>query len=251
VHHLDRNAGRHHLHGGAEGVSRRTWRIEDHTEDSVMLTLCEPDGWMGYPGACRFTATYSMTGAGALHLRIEAEADRPTIVNLAPHSYFNLDGSETIGAHELRIDASAYLPADDDGIPTGEVRSVADTPLDFRALRRIDRGRGEDDPPFDHNFCLSNKRMAMREVACLSSRLSSVAMSLATTEPGLQFYDGSKLDVPVAGLEGRRYGPRAGLCLEPQIWPDAVNHKGFPSPVLRPGERYLHETRCRFTLADR
>lgn len=250
VHRLDRNAGRHHLHGGIDGVGRRTWRIEDHTEDSVTLMLSEPDGWMGYPGACRFIATYSMDGRGTLHLRIEAEADRPTIVNLAPHSYFNLDGGETIGAHELRIDADAYLPKGDDDIPTGEVRPVADTPFDFRVSRPIDGGEGEA-LPFDHNFCLSNTWLPIRKVARLSSKLSGVAMTLATTEPGLQFYDGSKLDVPLAGLEGRRYGPRAGLCLEPQTWPDAINHSHFPSPVLRPGERYLHETRYRFVLADR
>jgi aldose 1-epimerase len=249
VHQLDRNAGVHHLHGGTLGISKRTWRIEGHTDERVRLTLSEPDGWMGYPGACRFTVTYSMAGAATLHLRIEAEADRPTLVNLAPHGYFNLDGSETIGAHELRIDAAAYLPTDGDGIPTGEVRAVAGTAFDFRVSRSVDRGTREDASPFDHNYCLSAARVLIREVAYLRSPLSGVAMTMATTEPGLQFYDGSKLDVPVAGLEGRRYGRRAGLCLEPQIWPDAINHPDFPSPVVRPGERYLHETSYRFALA--
>lgn len=249
AHQLDRNARAHHLHGGTLGVSKRTWQIEDHTADSVTMTFSEPDGWMGYPGACRFAATYSMTGAGTLHLRIEAEADRPTPVNLAPHGYFNLDGGETIGGHELSIDAAAYLPTDGDGMPTGEVRSVAGTEFDFRERRAVDRGRGRDVRPFDHNYCLWITRVPIREVAHLRSPVSGVAMTLATTEPGLQFYDGSKLDVAIAGLEGRRYGRRAGLCLEPQTWPDAINHPGFPSPVLRPGERYLQETSYRFTIA--
>lgn len=246
---LDRNAGVHHLHGGVLGTGRRTWRIEDAAGDSVRMTLSEPDGWMGYPGACRFAATYAMTGAGTLHLRIEAEADRPTPVNLAPHGYFNLDGSAAIGGHELRIDAAAYLPTDADGIPTGEVRPVAGTAFDFRQPRPVDRGKQEDAAPFDHNYCLSAASMPIREVAHVRSPLSGVAMTVATTEPGLQFYDGSKLAVPVAGLEGRSYGRRAGLCLEPQAWPDAVNHAGFPSPVLRPGERYLQETSWRFGVA--
>ena len=249
LHRLDTNAGQHHLHGGTHGVGKRTWRIEDHTKDSVTLTLSEPDGWMGYPGACRLAVNYAMIGAGTLHLRIEAEADRPTILNLAPHSYFNLDGSEAIDAHELMIDAPAYLPTDEDHIPTGEVRPVADTAFDFRESRAIDRDRSGDALPFDHNFCLSGARLPIREVAYLSSPLSGVAMALATTEPGLQFYDGSKLDVPVAGLKGRHYGRCAGLCLEPQMWPDGINHAGFPSPVVRPGERYLQETSYRFTIA--
>lgn len=247
---LDRNLGAHHLHGGTLGISRRTWRIEDHGVDRVRLTLDEPDGWMGYPGACRFAATYSMTGAATLHLRMEAEADRPTPVNLAPHGYFNLDGNAAIGGHELRIDAAAYLPREEDGVPTGEVRPVAGTEFDFRAPRAVDREGGRNVTFFDHNYCLSAARVPIREVARLRSAVSGVSMTLATTEPGVQFYDGSMLDVAVAGLEGRRYGPRAGLCLEPQIWPDAINHADFPSPVLRPGERYLHETSYRFATGS-
>ena len=247
AHELDRNVGAHHLHGGTLGVSKRTWRIEDHTDASVKLAISEPDGWMGYPGACRFAAIYSMTGAGTLHLRIEAETDRPTLVNFAPHGYFNLDGGAAIGSHELNIHAAAYLPTDDDGIPTGEIRSVAGTAFDFRERRAVDRGRGRDVRMFDHNYCLWTTKVPIREVAWLRSPMSGISMALATTEPGLQFYDGSRLDVPVAGLEGRRYGRRAGLCLEPQTWPDAINHPEFPSPVLRPGERYVHETSYRFT----
>ncbi len=197
---------------------------------------------MGYPGSCRLSATYSCVGQGTLRLRIEAETDAATLVNLAPHSYFTLDGTDTIGAHTLEIAAQHYLPTGPDSLPTGEVRGVEATPFDFRYARVI----GGTSTPYDHNYCLSPERTAIRPVARLSSPASGLAMTLATTEAGLQFYDGYKLDVPVAGLDGRRYGAHAGLCLEPQVWPDAINHLGFPSPVLRPGERYVQETEYRF-----
>jgi len=251
VHRLDRNAGRHHLHGGTLGISRRTWEIEARTADSVTMTLSEPDGWMGYPGACHFSVSYSMTGAGTLHLRMEAEVDRPSVVNLAPHTYFNLDGTDTIDRHELRIDAAAYLPTDGDGLPTGEIRPVEGTAFDFRTARAVAQGGKRATPSYDHNFCLSDKWGRLREVARLSSPRSGVSMTVATTEPGLQFYDGSRLDVQVPGLEGRRYGRRAGLCLETQGWPDAVNRPDFPSSVVSPGVPYLQETSYRFTLAGK
>lgn len=240
---LDRNDGAHHLHGGKNGVSRRDWKVGAYTPDSATLMLTDPAGTMGYPGTCELTATYSMTGNGTLHLRIEARCDQATIVNLAPHSYFNLDGESDIRSHMLEIAADRYLPTGPDFLPTGEARPVEASAFDFRRPRSP---HDETRPAYDHNFCLSNERTGMREVARFSSPLSGVSMTLSTTEPGLQFYDGHKLDVPVPGLDERRYGSAAGLCLEPQVWPDAINHAGFPSAVLRPGERYLQETQYRF-----
>jgi len=240
---LDRNDKGHHLHGGAPGIGERNWRVEQHDDRRVTLALTDHAGNRGYPGTCNLRATYEIRKPATLSLVLEAGTDAPTLVNLASHSYFNLDGSGTIGAHELRINAAHYLPVDSDCLPTGEVKPVAGTPFDFRSMRPIG------DATYDHNFCLSDARVEKRDVAALSSRLSGIAMTVATTEPGLQFYDGSKLDLAVAGLGGRRYGRSAGLCLEPQIWPDAINHAQFPSPVLRPGNRYLHETDYRFSVS--
>lgn len=241
---LDRNADGHHLHGGRLGVSRRNWTISRLASHSVTMTLADPDGMMGYPGTCRLSATYSCEEQATLRLCIEAETDRVTLVNLAPHSYFNLDGAETICSHTLEISAQHYLVTGPDSLPTGEMRPVDATPFDFRRPRMVDSAATF----FDHNYCLSRQRVARRPVARLSSPFSGIAMTLATTEAGLQFYDGHKLDVPVAGLDGRRYGANAGLCLEPQVWPDAVNQPGFPTPLLRPGERYVQESEYRFAF---
>lgn len=239
---VDRNSQGHHLHGGARGIGERNWRVERHDSRSVTLALTDRDGEMGYPGTCVLRATYEIREPATLSLVLEAETDAPTLVNLAPHSYFNLDGSEAINAHELRINAAHHLSVDSECLPTGESKPVEGTPFDFRKMRPVGDGT------YDHNFCLSDKRVEKRDVAVLSSPLSGIAMTLATTEPGLQFYDGAKLDLAVAGLGGRHYGRSAGLCLEPQIWPDAINHAQFPSPVLRPGERYRHETDYRFSV---
>lgn len=241
---IDRNSHGHHLHGGAHGTGERNWRIERHDHRSATLTLTDPAGEMGYPGTCRLSATYEIRDPATLSLVLEAETDAPTLVNLAPHSYFNLDGSETIDAHELRIDAARYLPVDKDFLPTGEIRPVEGTRFDFRTARPVRQSK----MAYDHNFCLSDKRVAKRDVAWLRSPSSGIEMTLATTEPGLQLYDGAKLGVAVPGLNGRRYGRFAGLCLEPQVWPDAINRTQFPSPILRPGERYRHETEYRFSV---
>jgi len=243
VHQLDRNQdGAHHLHGGAAGIGKRVWRIAALEADRVRFEIDDPDGHMGYSGACRIACTYHLQPDGVLSVLHEAETERPTICNMAHHSYFNLDGGADILDHELAIVADHYLPVDDAQIPTGEVAAVAGTPFDFRTPRPI---RLEiDGRPFlyDHNYCLSDTRVPKRPVAHVHSAESGVAMAVATSEPGLQFYCGFKIDTPVPGLDGRLYGPFAGLCLEAQIWPDAPNHDHFPNAVLRPGERLVQAT---------
>lgn len=245
---LERNdGGRNHLHGGANGFARRLWLLRESGPAHAVLALVSQDGDAGYPGRVEATARYEIPPAGdRLRIVLEAVTDRPTLVNLATHSYFNLDGSPGIGAHLLQIEADAYLPVDGEAIPTGEVRPVAGTPFDFRRLRRIDDHGG--DVAHDHNFCLSAMPTSEpRAVARLVGQESGLAMDVLTTEPGLQFYDGYKLAVPCPGLGGRRYGPRAGLCLEPQRWPDSPNHRHFAGAVLRPGELYRQVTEYRFS----
>ncbi|QGZ36028.1 aldose epimerase family protein [Stappia indica] len=239
--------GRNHLHGGARGFARRLWSLREAGPAHAMLALVSEDGDAGYPGRVEASVRYEIPDAGdRLRIVLEAVTDRPTLVNLATHSYFNLDGSPDIGGHLLQIEADAYLPVDGEAIPTGEVRPVAGTPFDFRRLRRIDAHGG--DVAHDHNFCLSAvPTCEPRLVARVIGQESGLAMDVLTSEPGLQFYDGYKLAVPCPGLDGRSYGPRAGLCLEPQRWPDSPNHRHFAGAVLRPGELYRQVTEYRFS----
>lgn len=246
---LERNErGVNHLHGGSDGIAVRNWMVESHEVDRVVLSILDPAGRAGYPGNCRIRATYALGDGGLLSVRYEAETDQLTLANLCQHSYFNLDGSADILDHELMIDAAHYLPVNQDLIPTGDLQPVAGTVFDFRNGRRIGQARIEGLPvPYDHNFCLSRARTGKRRMAWLKSPQSGITMEVATTEPGVQFYAGGKMNVAVPGLEGRRYGAFAGLCLETQVWPDAVNHPHFPSALLMPGETLVQETDYVFT----
>ena len=238
----------HQLHGGPQGFAKRVWQIEQNDKASVLLKLVSEDGDMGFPGTVETLARYTLTGSGALRLKISATTDKTTPVNLTQHSYFNLDGSDTILDHTLEIAAETYLPVDADLIPTGEIRNVAWTPYDFRAGKKVRRKPGEEDVVYDHNFCLSDAhRDAVAFAAALEDKDGNRRMEVWTTEPGVQFYDAGKLDVAVPGLGGKTYGAHAGLCLEAQRWPDSVNQDNFTSVLLKPSETYSHVTEFRFS----
>jgi len=239
---------RHHLHGGAMGFAGRVWQLEQSDKASVLLKLVSEDGDMGYPGRVEVLLRYTLTGTGALRMKITATTDKATPVNLTQHSYFNLDGSPTILDHTLEIAAESYLPVDDDLIPTGDVRKVEWTPYDFRDGRKLRRKAGEENVIFDHNFCLADApRTEVQFAAALEDAAGDRRMEVWTTEPGLQLFDAGAINVPVPGLEGKRYGPHAGLCLEAQRWPDSVNQDGFTSVLLQPSETYSHVTEFRFS----
>lgn len=245
---LDCNeGGLHHLHGGRDGIGKRVWRIADQGSDHVRLEIDDPDGHMGYPGNCRISCCYQLKPDGVLSVTHEAETDRPTLCNMAHHSYFNLDGRPDVLDHEVMIAADHYLPVDDKLIPTGDVMPVADTPFDFRERRAIRLTIDDLQWVYDHNFCLSETRMEKRAVAQVRSSHSGITMDVLTTEPGLQFYAGHKVGTAVPGLDGKGYGAFSGLCLEAQIWPDSPHHEGFPSAVLRPGEHLLQQTEYIFS----
>ncbi|KQU64743.1 aldose epimerase [Aminobacter sp. DSM 101952] len=250
-HQLDVNeAGRTHLHGGGDGFFRRNWTIVDASENSVLLGLTSPDGDQGYPGRVIVTCRYSLD-KGRLRIALGGRTDAPTLMNLAPHAYFNLDGSGSILDHRLRIAAEAYTPVDMAGIPTGEVLAVDDTVFDFRDLRPIRNGPDGAHSTYDHNFVLAMQPAPEPwHAARLEGPRSGIRLDLWTTEPGLQFYDGAFL--PVApllrgGIEPVRFG---ALCLEPQRFPDAANHPHFPSTVLRPDEIYSQVTEYRFSTVE-
>jgi aldose 1-epimerase len=225
-----------HLHGGSDGLGKRNWEIVDLSSDKVTLRIVDPDGRAGYSGNCTVTATYHLHGDGVLSVIYESTADKPTIANICQHSYFNLDGREDALGHDIMIAADHFLALDERQVPTGEIRSVDGSAFDLREMGPMKRSENGEQVLFDHNFCLSSERMEKRSVALARSVNSGVSLEVRTTEPGVQFYAAFKLDVPVPGLEGRRYGPFAGFCLETQVWPDAINHENFPNAVLRPGE---------------
>ncbi|MBA4791638.1 MAG: galactose mutarotase [Rhizobiales bacterium] len=246
--HLERNEqGRTHLHGGSDNLAVRNWTLLDLASDRVTLGIRDPAGRAGYPGTCTVSATYHLRDAGTLSVTYEATTDAACPVNLCQHSYFNLDGRADTLDHELRIAADHFLPTTPHQTPTGEVRAVAGTPFDFREPAPMRRHSDAGQVLFDHNFCLSAARGPKRSVALARSPHSGVCLEVRTTEPGVQFYAAPGLRVPVPGLEGRAYGPFAGFCLETQAWPDAVNHPGFPSAILRPGEVLRQETDYVFT----
>lgn len=239
THRTDANfRARHTLHGGSQGTHWQIWTVEDTGPDRATLSLHLPDGAMGFPGALAIRATIALQD-GALDFDIQAETDAPTPCSLSHHGYFNLDGSDDVRDHGLRIGADRYLPVNDDLIPLGHAAPVAGTRFDFRRSRPIGSGG------YDHNLCLSEGPVAPRVVAELTGR-TGLRLQVATDQPGLQLYDGAHLE-GVAGLGGRRYGPFAGVALEAQAWPDAVNRPGFPAAILRPGAIYRHRTTYRFS----
>jgi aldose 1-epimerase len=239
---LARNeGGRHHLHGGPGGFSRRVWSIAAHDEASVTLILTSPDGDEGYPGNVSVVCEYRLLEPGTLSVRLTGETDMPTLLNLATHPYFTLGYGQSIGSHELQVNANAYTPADGENVPTGEIRPVDGTVYDFRKPRPVSAAS-----PLDINFVL-DRGGDLRFAAAVEAPDRLLRMEVHTTEPGLQVYDGDHLRPSHPGLDGHSHFRNAGLCLEPQKFPDAINHPGFASPVLRPGERYRQITEYRFT----
>lgn len=236
------------LHGGPDSFGKRNWRIAARDDLSVTLSLTSPDGDQGYPGKLEATCRYTIEAPSTLRFDAEATTDAPTIVNLAQHSYFNLDDSADILDHRVRIDADAYTATDDYLVPTGEIRPVDGTGFDRRALAPIRLIKDGKRFAYDINYLVAPaKAAATRHQARLESEKSGIALDVWSTEPGVQFYDGAYVNVGVPGLGGRRYGPNSGCCFEPQLFPDAPNHANFPSAVLRPGETYRQTTRFVFS----
>ena len=236
---LDRNEGSTTLHGGSGGFAHRIWRVEAQGPDHLTLSLASPDGDQGFPGRVEVRCTYRLLPGRALEVAFHATADRPTPVNLAQHSYFNLDGGADVTGHRLTVHADAYTPVDARDIPTGEIAPVEGTPFDLRHGVRV----GDLPGPLDHNFVLRTPDSSGLTLAAeLRSPLSGVRLRVRTTKPGLQAYDGHKIALDLAGSRGRALPPRAGLCLEAQSFPDGPNHPAFPDTILRPGETYAHRT---------
>lgn len=239
---LSVNEGRNHLHGGQRGFDRRIWSSQVR-DDAVTFWRVSPAGEEGYPGTLTAHVTYRLTGS-TLAVAIRATTDAPTVVNIVVHPYWNLGGhaAGTIDDHVLRIAADAYLPVDEAGLPTGEVRAVAGTPFDFRTPAPVG-GRGV---AFDHCWVLDGD--GMRAVAVVEHPGSGRRVTVSTNQPGLQFYAGGKLEGVSAKDPAGRYPARAGLALEAQNFPDAPNHHGFPSAELLPGQTYVNDVEYDFSV---
>jgi aldose 1-epimerase len=255
-HHLPLNQdGRHSLHGGGQGFGKRPWSIVASDEASVTLALVSPDGDAGYPGRLNVWCRYSLIADATLRIELSATTDSPTVVNLAHHSYFRLDDGPDILDHELEVASHLMTPVDADLIPDGSLADIGGTPFDFGRSRLV-RQLGPDGARiwYDHNFMLRRDRrqpsaaagLELGYAATLRSPKTGLAMQLWTTEPALQVYDGSKLNLAVPGLDGVRYGACAGMALEPQHVPNSPNLPHFPSTILRPGEVYRQISEYRF-----
>ena len=256
------NNGLNALHGGPGGFDQQLWAVlatNDGAIPSVTLGLSSPDGDQGFPGNLAVTATYALDDDDVLKVDYRAATDRPTIVNISNHAYWNLAGEgspDGAMGHRLLIPAEYYLPTDEGAIPTGEFRSVAGTPFDFREAQPIGaRVRDASDPQiaigkgYDHNWVVARQVAdTPRLLARLEEPHSGRALDVLSTQPGIQFYSGNFLDGTVAGKSGRLYRQGDAVALEPQLFPDTPNRPDFGSARLDPGQAYCNLILFRFGL---
>ncbi len=219
------------LHGGPEGFDVRLWEVVSHTAGSLELALVSPDGDQGFPGEVTVSVRYSVSGS-TVSVSMSATTDATTVVGLTNHAYVNLDGegAGSIDGHVLAVDADLHTPVDATGIPLGAHAAVDGTPFDLRSPTTITQA-------FDHNFVVRGH--GLRRHAALSSPRTSTTVEVWSDQPGLQVYTGDMLGGP-------RHAPRAGIALEPQLFPDSPNHPAWPSPALEPGETYRSVIEWRF-----
>jgi aldose 1-epimerase len=249
---LARNDGGNHLHGGVRGFDKQVWTAKPLSPGSLELTYLSKDGEEGYPGNLSATVTYTLTDANELKIDYAATTDKETVVNLTNHSYFNLTGAGDILGHEVVIHADRFTPVGKGLIPTGELRSVEGTPLDFRTAKTIGERIEQKDPQlifgrgYDHNWVLNRSGSGLELAAKVTDPKSGRVMEILTTEPGLQFYTGNFLDGTLKG-KGRTYDRRSAFCMETQHFPDSPNKPAFPSAVLKPGGKYQTTTVYRFS----
>jgi len=255
---LATNNGENHLHGGVKGFDKIVWQAEPikHREGvGVKLTYLSKDGEEGYPGNLSCTVTYTLTERNELKIEYLATTDKPTVVNLTHHGYFNLTGcKQDILGHELMLNADQFTPVDAGLIPTGELRPVKGTVMDFTRPTPIGARIDSDYEQlkfgggYDHNWVVNWGGRSLTLAARVYEPATGRVMEVLTTEPGIQFYCGNFLDGTITGKNGIVYKHRYGFCLETQHYPESPNKPGFPSTVLRPGQEYQTTTIYRFSI---
>lgn len=237
---LTANEGDNQLHGGFESFGKKLWAVTD-LGDAVLFTYASPDGDEGYPGNLKVKFYAKLEEDNSLRMRYEATTDKETIVNLTRHEYFNLNAESGNGIldHSLQIEAEAYLPKNSKNVPTGELKSVAETPFDLREAVHLKEAVASIEGGFDHNFVLNEGR-SDTPAAVVIAPDAKLKMKLFCTQPGIQFYSANGI-LQFKGKHGTITGGCPGLCLEPQHFPDTPNHDHFPTTVLKPGELYAHD----------
>ena len=246
----------HCLHGGPKGFQYRVFDAVQPDQHTLKLSYLSKDGEEGFPGNLNCTVTFTLTDDNAIDIQYGAETDKPTIVNLTNHSYFNLDGDPSRDNSEylLMVDADNYTPVDSTFMTTGEIVTVEGTPMDFRQptavgaridddFQQLKNGLG-----YDHNWVLNTKGDDSRACATLVSPKTGIKLEVFTNEPGIQVYAGNFLDGTLRGKKGITYGRRASVCLETQKYPDTPNKPEWPTAVLRPGEKYDSHCIFRFSV---
>ena len=231
------------LHGGVHGFDRRMWtaKIVSNDPPTIIFSRVSADGEEGFPGTLKATVRYTLTNKNELKMFFTATTDKPTIVNLTHHGYFNLAGSGTILDDLLTLNSDAYTPVDDKLIPTGEIKSVEGTPMDFRKPTAIGariQQVGGNPVGYDHNFVLNDSGKGIRWVATVEDPKTGRRMKVYSDQPGIQFYSGNFLNGTITGKHGVVYQQYGALCLEPQHYPDSPNEPKFPSTELKPGQTY-------------
>lgn len=253
------NNGENSLHGGQKGFDKVVWTprlfINENEEECLELTYFSVDGEEGYPGNLTVKVIYSLTNKNEIRIDYAAETDTKTVINLTNHAYFNLKGAGEglVTSHDLVLIADYFTPTDAGAIPTGEIRSVSNTPMDFRMAHNIGE-RIEDDYieliqgiGYDHNWVLNKESNVLSHVATVSDSASRIELKVYSTEPGVQFYSGNYLNIQ-NGKNGKTYPKRSGFCLETQHFPDSPNHDNFPNTILNPNETYTQTTIYQFEV---
>ena len=253
---LPQNNYGHCLHGGPNGFQYRVFDAVQPNPQEVELTYVAADGEEGFPGNITCKVLMKLTDDNAIDIRYEAETDKPTIVNMTNHSYFNLDGDAASNAdHLLMVDADYYTPVDSTFMTTGEIVPVEGTPMDFRTptpvgarINDYDFVQLKNGNGYDHNWVLNAKGEMSRKGASLESPQTGIVLDVYTNEPGVQVYAGNCLDGSLTGKKGITYNQRASVCLETQKYPDTPNKPEWPSAVLRPGEKYMSQCIFKFSV---
>lgn len=256
------NNGVNHLHGGLKGFDKVIWDAKTIVSDSTVsleLSFLSKDMEEGYPGNLETKVTYTLNNKDELSVNYEATTDKPTIVNLTQHSYFNLtaDFNQDILGHELVINADSFLPIDNTLIPTGEFRDVTGTPFDFKTSKAIgihidnENIQLKNGLGYDHCWVLNDQNTGVRFVASAYEPVSERLLEVFSDEPGIQFYSGNFLDGTLPSKNNGVYQHRTGFCLETQHYPDSPNQKNFPSVRINPGEKYNSKTVFRLSAASK
>jgi len=245
---LTSNKDPNHLHGGIEGFDKKLWAVTSVSKSHIVFHIRSPDGEEGYPGELDVRVKYMLDNNNQLLITYRATTDRPTIVNLSNHSYFNLNGAGQgdILNHNLQINADYIIPVDDEYIPLAQNMKVQYTPFDFRSSSKIGEHIDSDHEQikigsgYDHNYIINDYNGRLQKIAEVESSDSQLSMDVLTTEPGVQLYTSNSLDL--IGKGGKKYSNRSAFCLETQHFPNSPNRSDFPSVVLRPGEVYMSQT---------